>query len=260
MASITVVKIGGSTLGEHDTCLDDVAALHAAGHAIVVVHGGGAVVSEWLDRHGVESRFKHGLRVTDAAALDVVVAVLAGLVNKRLVAELVERGAIAIGISGADASILQAQRFDDELGHVGQISAVDPAPIEAIIAQGSLAVVAPIAIEAAGGRRTSQLLNVNADTAAGCLASTLKAESLIFLTDVPGIISETNDVIPRVSEAEARDLAAGGTVSGGMLPKLEAAMKAAAAGVSTIITDGRRPGALREAVGGTHTGTVIAAQ
>ena len=100
-APITVIKIGGSTLGNHDTSLDDIAALHAGGRRFVLVHGGGATISEWLERHGIESRFVRGLRVTDAATLDVVVAVLAGLVNKRLVAELLSRGARAVGLSGA---------------------------------------------------------------------------------------------------------------------------------------------------------------
>src|SRR3990170_6707275 len=109
MASqITVVKIGGSTLGRHDASLDDIAALHAEGRRLVVVHGGGATISAWLDKHGVQSRFVRGLRATDAAALEVVVAVLAGLVNKQLVAELEARGARAMGLSGADAAILRA--------------------------------------------------------------------------------------------------------------------------------------------------------
>ena len=111
-APITVIKIGGSTLGNHDTSLDDIAALHAGGRRFVLVHGGGATISEWLERHGIESRFVRGLRVTDAATLDVVVAVLAGLVNKRLVAELLSRGARAIGLSGVDAAVLRARRYD----------------------------------------------------------------------------------------------------------------------------------------------------
>src|SRR3990170_5693154 len=144
MASqITVVKIGGSTLGRHDASLDDIAALHSEGRRFVVVHGGGATISEWLDRHGVQSRFVRGLRATDAAALEVVVAVLAGLVNKRLVAQLQARGANALGLSGADGALIRARRYDPELGFVGEITAVDAEALAAM-AERAVVVLAPI--------------------------------------------------------------------------------------------------------------------
>ncbi|MBI4570450.1 MAG: acetylglutamate kinase, partial [Chloroflexi bacterium] len=128
-----VLKIGGSTLGQHDTSLDDIAALHKEGRRFVVVHGGGATITEWLAKHGVESRFVRGLRATDAAALEVVVAVLAGLVNTSLVAELEARGARAAGRSGADGALLRARRYDPELGFVGEITAVDAAALRAVV-------------------------------------------------------------------------------------------------------------------------------
>ena len=244
-ASITVVKVGGSTLGQHDTSLDDIAALHAAGHPLVVVHGGGATISEWLELHGVESRFVRGLRVTDERALDVVVAVLAGLVNKRLVAELLGRGALAFGISGAEGALLRARRYDPELGFVGELVHVDAGALHGVAAGGAVAVLAPIAVEVEGQAVRSQLLNVNADTVAGEVAAALEAERLVFLTDVPGVLDGDGEVLPELTAAQARDLLESGTATGGMIPKLEAALVAAAASVPTHVVDGREAGVLR---------------
>ncbi len=249
-SSISVVKIGGSTLGSHDTSLDDIAALHGEGRRIVVVHGGGATISEWLDRHGVESRFVRGLRVTDEAALDVVVAVLAGVVNKHLVVELESRGASTIGLSGADGGILRAQRYDAELGYVGEVAHVDPKPILKIVDAGSICVMAPIAVEGDSGSVAAQLLNVNADTAAGVVAAALSAEHLVFLSDVPGVLDESGEIRPELTAAEAGALLEGKSITGGMIPKLHAAVGAAASGVSTFVADGRSAGALRKLIGG----------
>lgn len=245
MSAVTVIKIGGSTLGSHDTSLDDIAALHAEGRRIVVVHGGGATITEWLDRHGVESRFVHGLRATDAAALDVVVAVLAGVVNKHLVAELASRGASAVGLSGADGGILRARQYDEELGFVGEVTHVDPRPLQQIVDAGSIAVMAPIGIQGDTAGVAAQLLNVNADTAAGAVAAALEAERLVFLTDVAGVLDEAQELRPELTAAEAEELLEGESVSGGMIPKLRAAIRASTAGVSTLIADGRQEGALK---------------
>jgi acetylglutamate kinase len=260
---ITVVKVGGSTLGRHDTSLDDIAALHAGGMRFVVVHGGGATISEWLEKHDVESRFVRGLRATDERALDVVVAVLAGLVNKRLVAELQARGARALGMSGADHAVMRARRYDPELGFVGQITGVDADALRTVVDGGAVAVLAPIAIEIEGGALRPQLLNVNADTVAGDVAAALEAERLVFLTDVPGVLDAEGAAWPELSAAEAGELLKGGAVTGGMIPKLEAALAAAAAGVPTCVVDGREAGVLRAlldeersdaSVGGTRIG------
>src|SRR3990172_7516740 len=223
-----VVKIGGSTLGSHDTALADLAALHAEGLPLVVVHGGGDAVTAWLERHGVASRFVEGLRVTGADALDVVVAVLAGLVNKQLVAQLNALGARAAGLSGADGGLLRARRHRQELGFVGEITAVDSGVLHDLLAAGLLPVVAPIAAEDDDGRLTGQLLNVNADTVAGELARALSAAQLIFLTDVPGVLDSDGRLLERLSPAEAEGLLAAGTVGGGMIPKVQAALSAAA--------------------------------
>ena len=249
----TVIKLGGSTLGAHDTSLRDIAGARRAGRSIVVVHGGGATISAWLARAGIEAKFVHGLRVTDEASLEIVVAVLAGLVNKTLVAQLSALGAPAIGLSGADAMVLQARRFDDELGFVGKIERVNPYAIEELLRLGHLPVIAPIAIEADGG----QLLNTNADTAAGEIAAALKAESLIFLTDVEGVLDAEKRLLPTLAADDARALIASGTASGGMIPKLEAAMRAASAGCATRIVDGTLGGALAGVLSGGEVGTSI---
>jgi acetylglutamate kinase len=256
MSGLTVVKIGGSTLGQHDTSLDDIAALYKEGRRFVVVHGGGATITQWLERHGVASRFARGLRVTDEPTLDVAVAVLAGLVNKQLVAALEARGANAMGCSGADVGILRARRYDAELGFVGEITAVNTDPLENM-AGGVIVVLAPIAIEADGDSITPQLLNVNADTAAGEVAAALHAERLVFLTDVAGVMDGGGAVQARLDQDRARELLAGGAIAGGMIPKVESALRAAAAGVSAVIVDGREAGALRGALAAEGAGTRI---
>jgi acetylglutamate kinase len=252
-----VVKLGGSTLGSHDTSLRDIAAARREGRPVVVVHGGGAAISEWLQRLGVEAKFVRGLRVTDAATLDVVVAVLAGVVNKRLVAELSALGAPAVGISGADGMLLQARRYDADLGFVGKIDRVDPAVIEELLRAGRLPVIAPIAIESDGA--APQLLNTNADTAAGEIAAALHAERLVFLTDVDGVLDADRKLIPHLTAAEATALIASGVAAGGMIPKLEAAIRAATAACATTIAPGTTLGALAAVLSGATPATTIAA-
>lgn len=252
-----VVKLGGSTLGAHDTSLRDIAAACKAGGAIVIVHGGGAAVSEWLARLGVKATFVRGLRVTDAAALDVVVAVLGGLVNKTLVAELASLGAPATGLSGADGLMLQAKAYDAELGFVGRVERVDPYPLEELLRLGHLPVIAPIGVDATAG--APQLLNLNADTAAGAIAAALRAERLVFLTDVEGVLDEMKFLVPHLTAAEARAMIESGVAGGGMIPKLEAAIEAAAAGCATRIVDGTSAGALARVLAGQRAGTTVTA-
>jgi acetylglutamate kinase len=256
-SGITVIKLGGSTLGAHDTSLRDIAEARRAGHQIIVVHGGGAAVSAWLRRAGIEARFVRGLRVTDAETLDAVVAVLAGVVNKRLVAELSVLGAPAIGLSGADSMILQAVRYDPELGFVGRIERVNPFPLEELLRLGYLPVVAPIAIEC--DARQPQLLNTNADTAAGEIAVALRAERLVFLTDVGAVLSIDGRPLERLSPDEASQLIVTGAAGGGMIPKLESAARAANAGCASRIIDGTSAGALARLFAGDPLGTTIEA-
>ncbi len=256
MQDILVVKIGGSTLGSHDTTLDDLAELQRRGAACVVVHGGGAVISEWLKRLDVPTRFENGLRVTDAEALKVVVAVLAGLVNKDLVTSLASRGARAAGISGADAGVLRARISNPVLGFVGEITGVDAEPLRHLLAGGVVPVIAPVALEWSDDGATGQLLNTNADTAAGAIAAALAARRLIFLTDVPGVKAD-GAVLRALPPARAAELVESGVIEGGMIPKVGACLAAAAAGSESVIVDGREEHALLRAVEGAAQGTVV---
>lgn len=249
----TVIKLGGSTLGAHDTSLRDIATAFRNGTPMVVVHGGGATISAWLERAGLEAKFVRGLRVTDSASLEVVVAVLAGIVNKQLVAQLSQLGAPAVGLSGADAGILQARRYDEDLGYVGKIERAETKTIETLLAAGHLPVIAPIAIEP----DTAQLLNTNADTAAGEIAAALRAERLIFLTDVEGVLDADKRLIEHLTADEARALIDQGTAAGGMIPKLEASIRAASAGCATNIVDGTKPDAIGRVLGQSRVGTAI---
>lgn len=257
-SGLTIVKIGGSTLGSHDTTMEDVARLHAEGRRIVVVHGGGDLVSRWLQTHGVEARFLDGLRVTEAGTLEVVVAVLAGLVNKQLVAQLNSLGARAVGLSGVDGTLLRARRARPELGFVGEITAVERKLLQALLDGGWLPVIAPVALEDETGAARGQLLNVNADTVAGEIARHLGAGALAFLTDVAGVLDGQGRLMKQLLAGEARALVATGAIAGGMIPKIEAALVAAAGGTRTMVLDGRQTHALRAALAGREpSGTLI---
>ncbi|MDP6100125.1 MAG: acetylglutamate kinase [Dehalococcoidia bacterium] len=248
-----VVKIGGSTLGEGDTTLEDLAALQRREESPVVVHGGGKEINRWLDRLGVQSSFVDGLRVTDEAVLEVVLAVLAGTVNKGLVAQLIARGGRAVGLSGIDTCLLEAEVRRPELGQVGEITRVDDGMLWLALRQGYIPVIAPIGVDCVRGTP----LNINADTAAGEIARAMKAQRLIFLTDVPGIVDRGGEVIPELTAAEARRLVESGVASGGMLPKIEACLRS---GATCRIIDGRRPHALLREVDGDMAGTTVAGE
>jgi acetylglutamate kinase len=252
-----VVKVGGSTLGSHDTALEDVAALHASGRPVILVHGGGNAATEWLKVHGVATEFVNGLRVTGRDAIDVVAAVFAGLVNKQLVAQLLALGVRAAGVSGVDGALLPTSKQDERLGFVGRIESVEPALLRTLLDAGFLPVVAPLAFwqESRG-----QLMNVNADTVAGEIASAVEAEALVFLTDVPGVKDQSGGLLRSLDPDGARDLIASGAAVGGMIPKIEASLLAAAAGVPCWIVDGRDAHALKACLEGRRAGTMISPQ
>ena len=253
-----VVKIGGSTLGRHDTSLHDLVALQQQGRPVVVVHGGGPVISQWMQRQGIPPRFVNGLRVTDAASLDIVVAVLTGLVNKELVSRLHNLGGRALGLSGLDAGLLQARVANPELGYVGEITQVNPEPLTALLDNGYIPMLAPLAMqEADGSDHAGGPLNVNGDTVAGELAAVLGAERLIFLTDVPGLMDANGRVLPRLDKRRARLLLRSDVVRGGMIPKLEAGLRALETAPVVDIVDGREPGALLNCAAGQGAGTRI---
>ncbi|MBE7517808.1 MAG: acetylglutamate kinase [Thermoflexaceae bacterium] len=237
MSAPLVIKIGGSTLGSADTTFADVAAMAQSGEVPIVVHGGGAEASRWLERMSIPSRFERGLRVTDEQVLPVVVAVFAGLVNKRIVAAINAAGAVAAGLSGADGRILECRLASPELGFVGEPVAVHPAAISALLAAGIVPVVSSIGFVPADG--PDQLVNVNADTIAGEIAAAVGARELVFLTDVEGVRDATGSALASLSDSDARALLASGVIVGGMVPKVEACLHAAALGVPVRIIDGR---------------------
>ncbi len=255
-SDILVAKIGCSTLGAHDTTLESFVALQRRGARPVIVHGGGPLINEWLKAHGVPTRFERGLRVTDARTLEVVVAVLAGLVNKRLVAALTAGGGRAVGLSWADGGLFKARVLDGTLGYVGEVTEVDARFLLDLMEDGLVPVVAPIAVEWRGEAPTKQLLNINADTAAGAVAVALAARWLVFLTDVPGIRGEDGETVTALSSARAGALTEAGVIEGGMIPKVEACLGAAAVGCRSVIADGRKTGSLLESIED-RTGTMV---
>ena len=252
-----VVKIGGSTLGAHDTTLEDLVALQREGVAVVVVHGGGPVVTEWLKVHGAGTEFVRGLRVTDAAALDVVVAVLAGLVNKQITGALNVLGGRAVGLCGADGPTVLAEVREPEYGRVGAVCEVGTELLRQLLAGGCLPVLSSVGFDVRATACEDALLNINADTVAGEVAAALGATQLVFLTDVPGVKDEDGSVRARLSTADAEALLRAGTVGGGMIPKVEACLRAAAAGATALIIDGRESHALLAAVRGAEMGTKV---
>lgn len=253
-----VVKIGGSTLGSHDTSLSDLVALQNEGTAVVVVHGGGNTISQWMQRQGIPPRFVNGLRVTDAPSLDIVVAVLTGLINKELVSLLHRFGGRAIGISGIDGGLLEAYIANPELGYVGEITRVNSEPLRSILDGGYIPVVAPLATHRQdGSEHSGGPLNINSDTVAGELAHALGAQRLIFLTDVEGVMDGSGRLIRRLDLRRANILLRSGVIRGGMIPKLAACLRALEQSPVADIIDGRRPGALLECVRGNTSGTRI---
>jgi acetylglutamate kinase len=256
VSELVVAKIGGSTLGRHDTTLDDIAELWRREVPIVVVHGGGAVINEWLERLAVPTKFERGLRVTDAASLDAVVGVLAGIVNKSLVASLWARGVPTVGLSGADGGMLRAEIKDPALGFVGEIAGVDASPIIRVMMAGGVPVIAPIAVEWKDDRPTGQLLNINADTAAGAIGKALPAGRLIFMTEPAGVLND-GTLVESLDQAAARDLIASGVIAGGMIPKVEACLLAAGIGCKAWIVEGGAEHSLLGVIEGAKIGTSV---
>jgi acetylglutamate kinase len=199
----------------------------------------------------------NGLRVTGRDAIDVVAAVFAGLVNKQLVAQLLALGVRATGVSGVDGALLATSKQDERLGFVGRVEAVDPALLLTLLEAGFLPVVAPLAF---WRDSPAQLMNVNADTVAGEVAAAMEAEALVFLTDVPGVKGEAGSWLTSLDAHGAGELIASGAVAGGMVPKIEAGLRAAEAGVPCWIVDGREAHALRSCLERRQGGTLISPQ
>ena len=242
------IKIGG-VAGTHDASLAAIA--RSAPGSTVVVHGGGAEVAGWSRRLGLEPRTHDGLRVTDPATLEVVVAVLGGLVNTRLVAGFAAAGRPSVGLTGVDGGLLRLARREPSLGEVGAVTGVDATLLETLVATGMLPVVASI------GLADGALLNVNADEAAGAIGAA-RGGLLLLCTDVPGVMLDGR-VLDRLDAATARRMLEDGAASAGMRPKLRAALAAATAGCEVRILDGRSAADLERAIGGAAAGTEVTA-
>jgi acetylglutamate kinase len=243
------IKIGG-VAGQHAQSLRWLA--RSAPSTTVVVHGGGNEVAEWSRRHGLEPRTHDGLRVTDPETLDVVVAVLGGLINTRLVAALVGSGRAAVGLTGADGGLLRLRRHDPVLGEVGEVDAVDTTLLDALQREGLLPVVASVGVDPSG-----DLLNVNADEVAGAIAAA-RGGLLLLCTDVPGV-QRDGQLLSELDAAAAEGMLEDGSASAGMRPKLRAALAAARAGCEVRIVDGRSAAALESALQGGAAGTMVTA-
>ena len=236
-----VIKYGGNAMTDpalQKAFAEDVVLLKLVGIKPVVVHGGGPQINEMLARLNIESSFSNGLRVTDASTMQVVQMVLNGHVNPQIVSAINTHGNVAVGLSGEDGRTLQVTPRDPALGFVGDIEKVRPQVIEGLLADGFVPVLSTVGVDANG-----QPYNINADTAAGAIAEALGAEKIIYLTDIAGLRAEIDNpdsLIKRITVNELSGLIADGTVSGGMIPKVESCMQAVRGGVkSAHILDGR---------------------
>ncbi len=250
---IVVIKIGGSTLGSEDTTLQDIVLLKNLNIEPIIVHGGGNAITQWLARIGKEARFVRGLRVTDEETMEIVRMILVGKVNTELVSSLNALGVRAVGISGLDGRTIEARPLSPELGLVGEVTTVNLGLIHALLGQGYVVVIAPV-----GSGQGDQALNLNADTAAGEIAAALAAEKLIMLTDVAGVKDKDGRLISYCSRARTEELIAAGVISGGMIPKVRACLRALDGVRRAHIIDGRVAHALvRELFTRGGVGTMI---
>lgn len=241
-----VVKYGGNAIAgtsEHDALslfAQDIVLMHAIGIRPVVVHGGGPQINEMLARVGVESTFVDGRRVTDAQTMEIVRMVLLGQVNPQIVAAINTHGTVAVGVSGEDAGLIRAVPRGEGLGFVGDVSRINPDVLIRLLDDGFVPVVSTVGVDESG-----QAYNINADSVAGAIAEALRAEKIIYLTDIEGLRKVVDDpatLIQRITADELALLVDNGTVAGGMIPKVESCIQAVRGGVKGAhILDGRIP-------------------
>ncbi len=251
-----VIKYGGHAMGDDALALlfaRDVVLLRQVGVSPVVVHGGGPQIGAMLDRLKIKSQFIDGLRVTDQATVEIVEMVLAGSINKEIVSAINEAGGFAVGLSGKDGQLIRARKLRRtvkdpdsniervlDLGFVGEPAEINPHVLDHLRKSDIIPVMAPTGVGPAG-----ETYNINADTAAGAIAGAIGAARLLFLTDVAGVLDKQKNLIPEMTAAQARDLIADGTISGGMIPKVETCLEAVDQGVdAAVILDGRVPHAM----------------
>lgn len=235
-----VIKLGGNAIAERkDETLLDIVLLRYVGMQPVLVHGGGPEITAMSERLGLRSEFKDGLRVTDESTIEVVKMVLTGKINPDLVATINRLGGQAVGMSGEDGPSIIAEPQDPDLGFVGKVQQVNPEPIQALIGRGYIPVIASVGLGYDG-----HSYNINADTVAAEVAVALGAAKLILLTDVAGVLGPDGQVVSELRREQARQMVADGAVTGGMIPKLEACLRALDAVPLTHVIDGRTPHSL----------------
>lgn len=240
---VIVVKYGGNAMvndGLKQQVMEDIVLLWLTGVKVVLVHGGGPEISDMMNRLGKKSQFIDGLRVTDRETVDIAQMVLSGKINKTLVNLLQIKGGKAMGISGIDGKLIEADVKDEKLGFVGDIRNINIAPVNDLLEKGYIPVISTVGCDSEGN-----IFNINGDTAAAYIAGALGAERLIMMTDIAGILKDKDDpdtLIPAVTVKQAKELFARGVISGGMIPKVECCMTAIERGVkNVIIMDGRIP-------------------
>lgn len=237
-----VIKLGGHAMGSDEAMESfarDVVLMRQVGVNPVVVHGGGPMINQMLEKLSIKSEFVDGKRVTDAATVEVVEMVLSGTVNKRIVQAINGQGGRAVGLSGKDANMVVCDPADPKLGFVGEPVEVTPTVLQEMASSGLIPVVAPL-----GTGRNGETFNINGDTAAGAIAGALKADRLLLLTDVAGVKDDSGEVVTELSADHIKTLTKQGIIAGGMIPKTETALKALSDGVrAVVILDGRAPNA-----------------
>lgn len=240
--AIVVIKFGGHAMGDDeamDSFARDVVLMQQVGVNPVIVHGGGPMINEMLEKLGVTSQFVNGKRVTDAATVRVVEMVLSGQVNKRIVQAINRQGGRGVGLSGKDANLITCTQTNPDLGFVGSPSAVKPDVLHKLFEAEMIPVVAPI-----GAGENGETFNINGDTAAGAVAAALKADRLLLLTDVAGVKDASGEVVTELTPQQIDNMTREGVIAGGMIPKTETALDAIRNGVrAVVILDGRAPNA-----------------
>lgn len=253
-----VIKIGGSTLGTNYTTAEDLVYLQQKGYRLIVVHGGGKIVNRWLDRLSLKAEFYNGLRVTDFDTLQVVIAILSGIVNKEIVSDIIMRGGMAVGLSGIDGKLIQSVNIQNKLGYVGEKSIVNTDMLNIIVEKGYIPVIAPIGLNyKAELNAHSYILNINGDMAAADIAREISADKLIFLTDVPGIYDAKKNIITKIDIQDAQRIIDSGIVNGGMTVKIKSCINALSRVNLTRIVDGRIPHVLLNEIEDRNEGTTI---
>jgi len=240
--AVVVIKLGGHAMSSDDAMEDfarDVVLMQQVGVNPVIVHGGGPMINEMLDKLSIKSEFVNGKRVTDQATVEVVEMVLSGRVNKWIVNAINRQGGRAAGLSGKDANLMICDQDAPELGLVGTPADLDPKILRTLFDANTIPVIAPL-----GAGRNGETLNVNGDTAAGAIAAALKADRLLLLTDVSGVKDGDGNVLTEISPEQIAALTASGVIAGGMIPKTQTCLDAIAGGVrAAVILDGRAPNA-----------------